>query len=124
MYNVYANLRKCVGPESTTLNLHRSGFKVKLAGGADETTDAGFVRLVEEQTAAHFDAKGTVESEAHKGQYTRTIPKALLIAIVQGQEITTQGQEETPKAAKGRKAKVEERGGIDPALNGSHETVK
>lgn len=153
MFSVYSNLRAMSTKPSTTINIHRSGWKVKLDGALPSGDDKGVEALVAGQsvdTSGRIDTKvtGKIDTESHATNVSFQYPlKAELLATVRGEVIQAkatigvtvtateeQPKEElkpTPKAKKG-KAKdapaadevVVDRGGVDAALNGSHGTVE
>lgn len=93
MYSVYANLRRTTTIQTTSLNIHRSGFKVKLQGTPDAITDAGAEKLVAAQPTdpnGRMDTKitGKVETESHDQSLTFAYPlKQELLAIVRKQDV-------------------------------------
>lgn len=153
MFSVYSNLRAMSTKPSTTVNIHRSGWKVKLDGALPSGDDQGVESLVASQsvdTSGRIDTKvtGKIDTESHSTNVSFQYPlRAELLATVRGEVLTpkavvsvtvapptpTEELKPTPKP-KGKKGKAQDvpeaeevavdRGGVDPALNGSHSATE
>lgn len=95
MYDVYSALRRTRNAKQaiTTVNIHRSGWKIKLDGSAD-LSDNGIETLAKQQQtqdgllANHV--KGKAETESHTVNAQFPVLQTELLSMLQGKEIATE----------------------------------
>lgn len=94
MFDVYKALRGMNTKASTTVDIHKSGFKVKLEGAPEELSDAGLLDLLkgQKETDGRLNTKvsgKTTDTEGHKAQVSFPNPvKDELVAVFEGKYVT------------------------------------
>lgn len=109
MFDVFTNLRTSAANARvvpvTTINIRRSGWKLKCQGAPEELSDKAFEALVQAQPTADGKlkeaVKGTVESESHKAPVSfPSLPLEDVLTTMRGEEIDTPEAPETDPQAR------------------------
>lgn len=142
MFDVFTNLRNAKASTksakaTTTVNIHRSGWTMKLQGDPAQLTDEGTEQLFLAQPCETVDGalipnvklSGKVDTESHKQavQYTG-LSQDHILATLRGEEVDAPQDAKAKEAAKAAaaKAKADAKAAAEAAKaarNGTHATA-